>query len=150
MRTPVEAIMLAVSIVAVSVTMSLVVIRCSESKTEERRTETPEKPIPDPETPPIPPEPKDVPVLKYLSTQREDVGGRWKIRHKKVILEELYTLEDMPYESGLVKFDTSGKSCIVFPVAYWEKLTEEARCVVTIHFDCHGNERHHTSECIVL
>ena len=169
MKTPLEAIKLALGVVAVSftmtlvamklslaiaivsVTMTLVVAHCSKSETKDNRTEVPSKPTPPPKPEPTPPEPiQDVPVLDYLETQKPDVGGRWKIIHKRVIEEELYTLVEMPFKDGLVKFDASGRSCLTFPVAYWQKITEDARCVVTIHFDCNGNERRHTSECIVL
>ncbi len=133
MRSAKEAVMLAIGIIAVSVTMSLVVTQCSKSE-DEKRSES---------------SPSDVSVLSYLQTQKKTISSRWEANHSRIISEEGYSDEDMPFKAGLVKFETSGKSCITNPIAYWEKRELDAKCVVTIYFDCHGNVIRHTSECIV-
>lgn len=133
--------------------LGMVIVQSCGKDGNDKRTDAPSKPDPKPDTPDVPavPDvPTDISVIDYLATQKMSIGTAWKRVHTRVIIDELYTLEEMPFSSGKLKAGTGDKKCSVFPVAYWEKRDEDARCVVTIHFDCNGNERHHTSECIVL
>jgi len=138
-------------ILLLSTLSSLILVHSCSKKQVDKQTDVPTVPEkPGVPTPAPSPETKDIPVKEYLKTQKPDVGGRWKYAHARIVAEELYTIQEMPFEKGKVKFGTHGKSCLTFPVAYWEKRDEETRCVITIHFDCNGNVRSHTSECIII
>ena len=128
---------LLLAILLVSTTFSLVLVHSCSKETEDKRGEDQ-------------PKFKDVPVLVYLETQKPEIASKWKAVHAWIVEEEGYALSDMPFEKGLVKWGTNGKSCVTSPIATWEKLTQETRCIITITFDCKGNDKSHTSQCIIL
>lgn len=125
-----------VAVLAVSVSFSMLLIHsCSREKEASRSIDDPID---------------DMAVLEYLSIQAKEVAEKWRLVHKQTVREEGYTEEEMPFEAGLVKTGTYERACRSYPQAYWQKITEETRCIVEITFDCHGEYKSHTSQCIIL
>ncbi len=133
MRTPVEAVKLALAVFAVAVTMSWSVTQCSESSGNDKKVEV--KP--------------DVKMLDYLEYAPMEFLTTFKKAYKKILPEEGYTYYDMPFEDGFVKQVGSQIPCVKHPVVYWKKTSDTSVCIVTVFFDCSPKYLSHTSECLV-
>ena len=134
MRTPLEAMQLALAVIAVSVTMSFVVTQCSKNETDDKKAE---------------PKP-DVHLLDYLEYAPPRYLEEFKKAYKTIIPEEGFTYYEMPFEEGFVKGYGSEIPCKKHPVVYWKKETKESVCIVTVFFDCQPKYLSHTSQCIIL